>query len=279
MDKLNLAIIGHGFVGKAVDYGFDDEKTNKYIVDPVDGIDITELKDKEIDVSFVCVPTPMGEDGSINASIVTEVVDYLTENVSGLIVLKSTVTPDLVDKLASKTDRFVYNPEFLTERNANEDFVNPIMHVFGGNDEQCRLLERFYFLYSHCADCPVYYMAPAEASFVKYGINSFLATKVAWFNQYYKMIENFGANYDKVIAAIGNDDRVSASHTRVPGPDGKLWFGGACFTKDTNALVSLAKLTKDDLSILNDAVMKNAIGRSQYELDDREKEQNVQYKV
>jgi len=281
MDKIKIAVIGYGFVGKAVAHGFDTEHVEQIHIDPILGTSIEDLKDQNIFASFVCVPTPMGEDGSINASIVKNTIDYLIEEVPGLIILKSTVVPSIIREINDSDGafRFIYNPEFLTERNANQDFVEPIMHVFGCNDDYAaHQVQALYDNYSKCEEAPVHVMTPEEASFVKYGINSFLATKVSWFNQYHKFITDFGANYETIIKAIGTDDRVSSGHTKVPGPDGRYGYGGACFTKDCNALISLTKKQNVNMSILETAVEYNDDVRSQYELDDREKEQNVSYK-
>ena len=126
---MKLAIIGHGFVGKAVDYGFPDIMCEKYIIDPKLNTAIDTLTSVDIDFSFVCVPTPMGSGGSIDSSIIEDVVSFLKRNVSGTIIIKSTVTPDIILKLfrGPHRDRIVYNPEFLTEKSANEDFVNPFI--------------------------------------------------------------------------------------------------------------------------------------------------------
>ena len=118
-------------------------------------------------------------------------------------------------------------------------------------------------------------MSAAEASFVKYGINSFLATKMIWFNQYKDLIDTFGCDYDTIINAIGCDPRIGYSHIFVPGRDGKKGFGGACFPKDTSALTKFDTMF---LSVLKLVVTENKKYRSVYELDDREKEQNITFK-
>jgi UDPglucose 6-dehydrogenase len=135
MKKLRMAIVGHGFVGAAVDYGFPDNNCNKTIIDPKYGTKVSDLIESDIEVSFVCVPTPMGKDASIDASILITAVNDLLAYTTGMIVIKSTVIPSIVGELA-KDPRVIYNPEFLTEKAANEDFVNPIMHVFGGHSTQ-----------------------------------------------------------------------------------------------------------------------------------------------
>ena len=279
---MKIAIIGHGFVGKAVDYGFSTKDVEKYIIDPI--YDMSPLKNKYSDISvlksvtdinlvFVCVPTPMRDDGSINSSIVEETISYLNENeVSGIIVVKSTITPDVAERL-SKSNRLVYNPEFLTERTANEDFVNPPMHIFGGERYITETVQHMYEEHSLCKPCPVFHMTVKEASFVKYGINTYLASKVAWFNQFYDAVTNYGGAFHKVIGAMTTDERIGKSHTNVPGFDGKRGFGGACFPKDTSAFLNF----DPSFTILREVIAINNAMRSVYEKDDREKEQNVKY--
>lgn len=268
-----IGIVGHGFVGKAVDYGFSQRDVKKFIVDPNNDTTIDDLSKFDPDVTFVAVPTPMSDDGKIDASIVTKVVKELIDKTKGFVVVKSTVTPDIMMELANLArDRIVYNPEFLTEKNANEDFINPKMHVFGGDPGTCRFIEELFETCSLCRPCPVFHVSIAEASLIKYGINSFLATKVLWFNQFYDTVNGHG-NYNRIISAIANDPRIGHSHTIVPGFDGKRGFGGACFPKDTKAL----SYFDPEFSILKDVITANNKIRSTYEKDSREKEQNVNY--
>lgn len=267
--KMKMVIVGHGFVGKAVDYGFNHPKLEKTIVDPLYGNSVHELDITKYSVAFVCVPTPFGEDGSIDDSILTEVVLALGPDIP--IVIKSTVVPTFFDKFEKYN--IIYNPEFLTEKAANEDFIRPEFHVFGGNEINTNFLEKIYDEYSLCTPCPVYKMTPKEASFVKYGINSFLALKVTFFNQLYDSIARQGQTFNKVVKAIGTDSRIGHSHTKVPGPDLKQGYGGACFPKDTAALVNF----DEGFTIIEKCIKINNEYRKRYELDDREREQNVNY--
>lgn len=271
---MKLGIVGHGFVGKAVDYGFNKEVT-KCIIDPKYGTILDELIMFDPDVVFVCVPTPMGANGAIDASIVENTVNFIKENVRGIIVLKSTVIPEVINRLTSGEDgyRVVYNPEFLTEKAANEDFVNPSLHVFGGQSDVTKMLEGYYAKHSSCKPCPAFHMSAIEASFVKYGINSYLATKVLWFNQFYDIIEKNGGNYNNVVNAMIADERVGKSHTTVPGYDGKRGFGGACFPKDTSAFLNF----DSSFTVLAEVIKANNAFRSKYEKDSRELEQNITY--
>ena len=272
-EVINIAIVGHGYVGKAVSHGFNSYKVSVNLIDPIYNTDVKSLDGLELDAAFVCVPTPFGKDGKIDSSIVEEVVKELAPR-GCPIIIKSTVTPDVLEKLWRKNKMIVYNPEFLTEKNALNDFVNPPMHVFGGSPEITKQVEKIYEKFSRCKPCPVFHMSIKEASFVKYGINSFLATKVLWFNQFKDLIDQNKSDYDNIIKAIGTYNRIGFSHTQVPGPDNKIGFGGACFPKDTQAFSSFAK---NNFTILDKVIEENNKYRSQYELDDREKEQKVVY--
>lgn len=277
---MNIAIIGHGFVGAAVDYGFPDTQCKKYIIDPKLGTSIDDLRSVKIDFAFVCVPTPMGNDGAIDASIITNVVQELKQTIGGIIIIKSTITPDIIQNLFYGVDRarMVYNPEFLTEKSANEDFVNPFMHVFGGFPETTAKVEYLYKYYSLCKPCSTYHMSPMDASFVKYGINSYLASKVLWFNQFYDTVNTYGANYGKVVSAITTDDRIGRSHTTVPGYDGRRGFGGSCFSKDIPAFIYFARSINKDFTVLEEVAKRNQEYRNSYgELSEREKEQNIRF--
>lgn len=245
LKRLHLGIIGYGFVGKAVDYGFC-YSTDKTIVDPkINNTTISMLVEKNPDVVFVCVPTPEGNNGEIDSTIVEQVMYQLdAASYTGIVALKSTITPDKLRNISEKTHlRLVYNPEFLTERNALEDFVNPQMHVFGGSKKDCDELNSVYYYHSRCRSCPVYKTDLLTASLVKYTINSFLATKVVFFNQLYDVFKtlNTDAEWDDFTTIVAGDKRIGSTHMKVPGFDGQQGFGGSCFPKDTQALSYFAR--------------------------------------
>jgi nucleotide sugar dehydrogenase len=261
---VNIMIIGHGFVGQAVDYAFVDYV--KKIVDPKYGTNIDDDDLLHYDAIFVCVPTPMGIGGSVDTSILDSVLEQVKHHPT--VIVKSTVTPDVINKYD-----VIYNPEFLTERSAAEQFVSAKFHILGGDRNSTERVEEIYRLYSLCQHAEFLHMTAQEASFVKYTINSFLATKVTFFNQLYDTVKDTDANFNTIIKAVGMDSRIGISHTRVPGFDGKQGYGGACFPKDTSAFAQY----NNKLTLLEKCIIINNEYRSQYELDDREKEQNVKY--
>jgi UDPglucose 6-dehydrogenase len=276
MNKTKIAIIGYGFVGRAVEFGFKNETNDIMIVDPYKNQNnIDDMILFNPDFVFVCVPTPMADNGSIDKGIITDVMTTLNK-VNSTIIVKSTITPDICALYENK-DYFVYNPEFLTEKNAFEDFLNPSFHVLGGSKERVNKVKNLYIFNSNCNPATFHYMTAVEASLVKYGINTFLATKVIWFNQWKELTESIGARYNIVSKSMGEDARIGHSHTKVPGSDGKNGFGGSCFPKDTSAIEAFSKENGAHLTILKEVIRANSKYRSSYELNDREKEQNITY--
>ena len=228
----------------------------------------------------------MGEDGSVDASLVEEAVYSLLDSKSPmsyipsplltkkLVIIKSTVTPDVIGQkfCGNNNVETVYNPEFLTERSSQEQFINPPFHIFGGTSDGVEVIKNLYNEYSNCNNCPIFEMTAKEASYVKYTINAFLATKVTFFNQLYDAIGDDG-NFNTIIRAVGADPRIGTGHTKVPGFDSKRGFGGACFPKDTLAFTKFSPY----LSLLEKVIEINNKYRSQYEKDEREEAQNVKY--
>jgi nucleotide sugar dehydrogenase len=269
---MKIGIVGYGFVGKAVGAGFANHTL--VIADPTLGTSTETIIKERPSVVFICVPTPMGDDGKIDSSIVENVLNELS-HLDTLLVLKSTVIPDIVHRFSKQYKNFVYNPEFLTERNAIRDFLNPQFHVFGGNYKNCIELNDIY-KESLCAPCDVHYVSAVEAAFIKYGINSFLMTKVMFWNQFEKLCAAEWANYDVVKHVIGCDPRIGQSHMDVPGHDGRRGSAGACFSKDIPALIHFSE---NRLSILKESWNVNCKIRNSYPNKlPREIEQNITFK-
>jgi UDPglucose 6-dehydrogenase len=276
---MKLGIVGHGFVGKAVDYGFSHPLVEKFYVDPNYNTTIDDLIKWEPNVAFICAPTPMLPNGAVDATIVQDAVLKLAQHTQCLIIIKSTVTPSIIKnlmvtlKFKELEHRVVYNPEFLTEKNAFAEFIHPDVHIFGGTPEANNAAVTIYKLFSMCNMDNIFFTAPVEASFIKYAINTYLATKVTFFNQLYDAASELGAGFNNIIMGMEQDPRIGSSHMRVPGFDGKRGFGGACFPKDTAAFSKEFK----GFTMLQEVIKINNQYRQQYELDDREIAQNIKF--
>ena len=240
-----LGIVGHGFVGSAVNQGFTKD-VKKYIVDPnkFSGNTIKKLLDFRPDAVFVSVPTPQLESGECNTSIIESVLQELNAGKNLLVIIKSTVPAYKLQAVKEQCInlRIVYNPEFLTEKNYIHDFKNPPMHIFGGAPTDTEQVEQLYKDHSLCSACPVFHTDLITASMVKYCINSFLATKVTFMNEMYDVLRAAGGTeWSEFVKIIITDPRIGTSHMRVPGNDGVKGYAGSCFPKDTAALAYYAR--------------------------------------
>jgi UDPglucose 6-dehydrogenase len=237
-----VGVIGNGFVGNAIYQNFKHSCPIKvFDIDPQKAVNSYEDTISS-DIIFVCLPTPMMEDGNCNISYVQKFFTEIPQQTKGLFVLKSTVPIGTTDSIrASRTDlRIVHNPEFLTADNAEGDFFNCDRNVIGGDVVDAEELASFLyktFPEWENIEVPCYIVKSVESETIKYFANSFLAVKIAYFNNVYQTCSKFGMDYVKVKNAITEDKRIGRYHTKVPGPDGKLGFGGYCFPKDINALI------------------------------------------
>ena len=242
---MKLGIVGHGFVGTAVDHGFTKD-VQKFIVDPKHNSTntIEDLIAFGPDAVFVAVPTPQLESGECNTAILDDVMQQLNNSKRLLVIVKSTVPAYKLQKIQDECInlRIVYNPEFLTEKNYINDFINPPMHVFGGINADTDAVEKLYNEHSGCKECPVYKTDMVTASMVKYCINGLLATKVTFMNEMYDILKAAkGTDWKTFTDIRSNDPRVGKTHMKVPGNDGQRGYAGSCFPKDTNALAWFAR--------------------------------------
>lgn len=277
---MKVAIIGLGFVGNALLNGLKDTVNVKEI-DPKLETNINELKDFSPEIIFICVPTPMSENKTQDISIVESVINEINDlRIPSLVVLKSTLLPNYVKEMGNKISRFVYNPEFLREKHADEDFVNSELIVFGGDKNETKYLSGFYQEYTKCICKDHIFTDLLTASFIKYAINSFLSVKVIFFNELKELFDASGAdeNWENFTKYLSTDKRIGKSHMQVPGHDGRLGFGGACLPKDSDALVKYASQIEKQLILLNNALKLNNDIRSSYNKEiDRELEQKTSF--
>ena len=251
-----IGIIGQGFVGNAVFKKF----RNYY---DVETYDIDETKSSSTfqhlimmcETIFICLPTPMKSNGKCDLRIIENVlndIDLLVDNLESkrTIIIKSTIPPGSTERWNKHYDclNIVFNPEFLTERNAEEDFNNQERIIIGGprpySTDVVRIFSKVF------PKAKIIKTDSTHAEMVKYLTNSFLSVKVSFANEIYQLCDKLKIDYDKVVEYATYDDRLGKSHWQVPGHDGDFGFGGHCFPKD---LASLLYLT-DELQTINNVL-------------------------
>jgi UDPglucose 6-dehydrogenase len=203
------------------------------------------------------VPTPQSEDGACNTGILELVIEQLF-GYRGVVIAKSTASPAVYQHLEETSGlKLAHVPEFLTQANAIDDYLNPKKIVVG-----CRrnIIEEVTDVITESKvhfPGKIEYCAIGEAAFFKYMANTFLAMKVIMNNEYYDFAKEIGLDWAVLSEIAKTDSRLGDSHWAVPGPDGSRGFGGACFPKDTQALSKIAADLGIELSVLASAITKN----------------------
>jgi UDPglucose 6-dehydrogenase len=250
---MNIIIAGYGFVGKAVANTLKS-KHNIHIVDPK--YTSAEIQHFPLaDGIIICVGTPSLPSGVCDSTQICNVLDQVPIHIP--VLIKSTMTPPVIEALETiyKDHSICYSPEFLRQVSADEDFANQKHMVIGGEDPEGFWQDLFSTVLTKCN---IYFnCSMAEASMIKYTANSFLATKVAFFNQIYDMCQANGCDYRLIRQVLTHDTRIGNSHMLVPGPDGERGFGGACFPKDTKAFRKYAYGLNKPITVLDSAIDYN----------------------
>ena len=274
--KHKVGIVGTGFVGTAVSAGLEYVLREKVDIREYDKFKNTENLDSVVnnsDILFICVPTPTNEDGSCNISIVQGVIKEISEiaEKKKAVVIKSTVPPKTTNNLQKKYNNlsFTMNPEFLTERNAFNDFINQDRIILGYSttDSVTLKVKKLYeeFTKSQPIAGKIYETQDSIAEMLKYVTNCFLATKLSFFNEIYEICSATGVVYGDLIPLLNVDGRIGKSHLQVPGPDGQFGFSLSCFPKDINALIAFAKEVGVDPLMLESTWTKNLLVREDHD--------------
>lgn len=247
--KLSVGIIGVGMVGTPLKRWFEERRGYRrgqdlflFDTDPAKGFfdDINSA-----DVIFIAVPTPRTATGAAGIAAVEDAFSKIAED--KIVVLKSTVPPGTTEYFQKKYPaiKALFNPEFLTEKRAWEDFVKPDRQIVGFTAES---MDAAHAALSLLPKAP--FMSPwgtntyrptkitaTEAEIIKYGGNVYFARKINFVNALADLAASHGADYDNIRAAMAADFRIGDSHLDVA-HGGYRGFGGYCFPKDTDALIA-----------------------------------------
>lgn len=240
--------MGVGMVGTPLKRYFEEEKGYArgenlfcYDIDPK-----KEYGDpvNEADVIFICVPTPRAKDGSAGLAA----IESAFETIQGekIMVIKSTVPPGTTEDFQRRYPRHkvLFNPEFLTERKAWEDFIKPDRQIVGFTERSIDAAHAVLMLLPRAP-----FMSPwgsqtykpnkitaTEAEIIKYGGNVYFSRKINFANALARLAEHHRVNYDHIRFGMAADYRIGDSHLDVT-HGGYRGFGGYCFPKDLNAFI------------------------------------------
>ena len=255
MKNYKLGVIGHGYVGESQSFAFSPSfDVRVYDKDSLKSThSLNEVLDS--DFIFVCVPTPMKKDGSQDLSFIESF--FKTAKDGPIYIIKSTIIPGTTNLLNEKFKnlKIVFSPEFLTERTAKLDILTQTRIILGGDKNLTSKVRKVYDI--RFKNKSIIETDSLTAEYIKYMNNTFFASKVSIMNEFYRLANHLGVDWETALYGFVSDQRIGDSHLNVPGPDGKLGFGGTCFPKDINAFISFAKKNNVNMNVIEAAWKTN----------------------
>jgi len=244
---MRIGIIGFGFVGQAIWWSYQ-YKAELVIRDPklVDSASLDQLA--SCDAIFVCVPSPSTEDGHCDTTILEDTLKELSfVTIDKQIPVISKVTA----RLQEQYPNLVYCPEFLTAANNVADYANSNYFVLGGGYDWCVKARTAIHQGVPLVHDQFTIVDIKTASLYKYMMNTYLATKVTFMNDFKLLADAEGVAWDDLKYLSKADNRIGNTHMNVPGPDGQYGWGGGCFPKDVAAITMEAIDKNVDFELLD----------------------------
>ena len=248
MRKNKVGIIGNGFVGESQAFAFSPT-CEVFVYDKNKLKSLNDLEDVlKCDFVFVCVPTPMKKNGTQDFSYIEDVFNNAKKG--PIYIIKSTIIPGSTLTIQKKFPslKIVFSPEFLTERTSKLDMLTQTRVIFGGDIKLTKICEKLFS--DRFMNRNYIHTDTTTAEYIKYMNNNFFAVKVSIMNEYYRLANIIGVDWQTAMNGFAADQRIGDSHLHVPGPDGKLGFGGTCFPKDINSFINFAKEKGVNMNVL-----------------------------
>jgi UDPglucose 6-dehydrogenase len=288
---MNLVVIGTGYVGLVTGVGFaslgntvnfidlDEKKvsklSNKQVPFYEPGLEdhfqnnetfsrmsftssYEEIDWESTDVAFICVQTPNNlETNSVDTRFLESAITEINSlnNTKLVVTVKSTIPPYEIEKVCNKVgmdkNEITFNPEFLREGTAIEDFFNPDRIVIGGNDpKKLSVLKELYRSF----DAELIETDPISSQLIKYLANTYLPLRLSFVNEAARLIDYSKGNQQDVLRGVGLDSRIGSHYFR-PSP---AW-GGSCFPKDLIEVNNFYKKGEVMLPLISNIVESNDI--------------------
>ena len=259
-------IVGNGFIGRTLYKAFTKANLDvkQYDINP-------ELSKNPLEevanckYVFICVPTPMNLDtGECFTGIVEKACTSVRQHSKdSILVIKSTIPPGTTYRLNLHFGKVLFCPEFLTEANPYEDFVNSNSHMVGFSTEDTRkyaeslINDVFVKMYTQgvIVSSQTYCVFSTHAEMCKYMRNTYLATRLSYFTEMKQICDKLDIDFDITKFLAGLDERVGNHYNRIDEEEPE--YSGSCLPKDINGLICFAEKMGVDPKVLKASWAKN----------------------
>lgn len=236
----SVGIIGSGPEVDTLKYAFTNRKVEVMVVDDIRH-HIEDLIEWKPNITFICTPVEMNEDGLIEASELESTVFQLLGKTNCGVVIKTPMTPDLVERLCKMNEKIVYSPDIAFETNSMQERMNPSLVILGGVYSSTQAVQEILYRFSTLMPQSIAHVSAVEASIIHMSRAAFLEMKSVYFNQLFDVVDEFGGDYTTICNYIIQDHRIGPGMHRVPNYD----YTRGCNRKEYSDYIKmLAKFNK-----------------------------------
>lgn len=214
----SVGIIGTGITVETLRYAFTNNKVDVMVVDDMK-YHLEDLIEWKPNITFICTPVIMNDDGLIEASELESTVFQLLGKTNCGVVIKTPLTPDLIERLCKMNEKIVYSPDIAFETDTMQERINPQMVILGGVYSSTQAVQEIFYRFSTFMPQSIAHVSAVEASIIHMCRASYLEMKSVFFNQLFDVVDEFGGDYTTISNYIAQDHRIGPGMNRVPNFD------------------------------------------------------------